>query len=188
MQAKTKSIDTNKISFNIMVTQTIESMTYQETRFRNRFFMLLLLLSMFLMATFEVFLSNAMVNVASSLNVPVGTASQILTVGSFVGLIVGLIMGFLTVRFKHKSLFLLGIALFGLGALGTFFAQDFPSILFFSLFLGIGGAMGSIVVLSLIGDFLPLEKKGIAMGLATGGSIIANLVVPQVTSVLTNAS
>jgi predicted MFS family arabinose efflux permease len=129
-----------------------------------------------------------MVNVASSLNVTVGTASQILTIGSFVGLVVGLIMGFLTVRFKHKSLFLLGLALFGLGALGSFFAPDFPSILFSSLFLGIGGAMASIVVLSLIGDFLPLEKKGIAMGLAMGGAIIANLVVPQVTSVITIVS
>jgi MFS family permease len=97
-------------------------------------------------------------------------------------------MGFLTVRFKHKSLFLIGVALFGLGALGSFFAPDFPSILFSSLFLGIGGAMTSIVVLSLIGDFLPLEKRGIAMGLAMGGAIIANLVVPQVTSAITTFS
>ena len=157
-----------------------------ETKVRNRLFMLLLLVSMFLTATFEVFLSNAMVNVASSLNVSVGTASQILTIGSFVGLITGLIMGFLTVRFKHKSLFLLGIALFGLGALGSFFAPDYISILFFSLFFGTGAAMGNIIVLVLIGDFLPLEKKGIAMGLAMGGSIIANLLVPQVTSLITN--
>ena len=159
-----------------------------ETRLRNRLFMLILLLSMFLTATFEVFLSNAMVNVASTLKVTVGTASQILTIGSFVGLIAGFIMGFLTVRFKHKSLFLVGVALFGFGALGSFFAPDFPSILFFSLFLGTGAAMSGIVVLALIGDFLPLEKKGIAMGLAMGGAIVANLVVPQVTSVITDAS
>ncbi len=159
-----------------------------ETRLRNRLFMLILLLSMFLTATFEVFLSNAMVNVASTLKVTVGTASQILTIGSFVGLIAGFIMGFLTVRFKHKSLFLVGVALFGFWALGSFFAPDFPSILFFSLFLGTGAAMSGIVVLALIGDFLPLEKKGIAMGLAMGGAIVANLVVPQVTSVITDAS
>ena len=76
----------------------------------NRLFMILLLLSMFLTATFEVFLSNALVNVSTSLKITVGTASQILTIGSFVGLVVGLIMGFLTVRFKHKSLFLVGLA------------------------------------------------------------------------------
>ena len=147
-----------------------------------------LLLGMFLTFTFEVFLSNAMVNVASSLKVTVGTASQILTFSSFVGLIVGFVMGFLTLRFKHKSLFVLGVALFGVGALGSFFAPDFASILFFSLFLGIGAAMIGIVVFALIGDFLPLEKKGMAIGLAIGGVFIANLVMPQVTSVITNAA
>jgi predicted MFS family arabinose efflux permease len=155
---------------------------------RNRMFMLLLLLSMFLTATFEVFLSNALVNVSTSLKISVGTASQILTIGSFVGLLVGLIMGLLTVRFKHKSLFLFGIAFFAFGALGSFFAPDFLSILFFSLFLGIGGAMTGIVVLALIGDFLPLDKKGLAMGLAMGGTIVANLVVPQVTSIITDTA
>jgi predicted MFS family arabinose efflux permease len=150
--------------------------------------MFLLLLSMFLTATFEVFLSNAMVNISMSLKITVGTASQILTIGSFVGLIVGFIMGFLTVRYKHKSLFLLGVTFFIFGALGSFLAPDFLSILFFSLFLGIGGAMTGIVVLVLIGDFLPLNRKGIAMGLAMGGAIVANLIVPQVTSLITDAS
>jgi predicted MFS family arabinose efflux permease len=159
-----------------------------EKAYGNRLFMLLLLLSMFLTATFEVFLSNALVNVSTSLKITVGTASQILTIGSFVGLVVGLIMGFLTVRFKHKLLFLFGVASFVIGAIGSFFAPDFLSILFFSLFLGIGGSMTGIVVLALIGDFLPLDKKGLAMGLAMGGAIVANLVVPQVTSFITYAS
>ncbi|MGA3289881.1 MAG: MFS transporter [Candidatus Bathyarchaeia archaeon] len=155
---------------------------------KNQLFVPALLLGMFLTFTFTVFFSNAMVNVASSLKVTVGTASQILTISSFVGLIVGFVMGFLTVRFKQKSLFLLGVALFGVGAIGWFFATDFASALFFSLFLGIGTAMTGIVVFALIGDFLPLEKKGMAVGLAMAGVFAANLVVPQVTSVITNAA
>ncbi len=39
----------------------------------------------------------------------------------------------------------------------------------------------SIMVLSLIGDFLPLEKKGMAAGLAVGAVFVANLIMPQVT-------
>ena len=158
-----------------------------EKSLRRQLFVPALLLGMFLTFTFEVFLSNAMVNVASTLKVTVGTASQILTISSFVGLIVGFVMGFLTVRFRHKSLFLFGVALFGVGALGSFFAPDFASILFFSVFLGIGATMIGIVVFALIGDFLPLEKKGMAVGLAMGGVFIANLVMPQVTSVITGA-
>jgi MFS family permease len=159
-----------------------------EKSLRSQLFLPALILGMFLAYTFIVFLSTAMVNVASTLKVTVGTASQILTILSFVSLIVGFAMGFLTVRFKHKSLFLLGVAFYGVGALGGFFAPDFASALFFSLFLGIGFAMTGIVVFALIGDFLPLEKKGLAVGLATSGIFIAYLIGPQVTSVITNAA
>ena len=157
-----------------------------EKSLRSRLFLFALLLGFFLTFTFTVFLSNAMVNIASTLKVTVGTASQILTISSFVGLVAGFIMGFLTLRFKHKPLFLLGVALFGVGAIGSFFAPDFSSLLFFSFFFGIGSAMTSIVVLALIGDFLPLEKKGIAIGLAMASAFAANLIVPQVTSLVTN--
>ncbi len=157
-----------------------------EKSLRSRLFLFVLLLGFFLTYTFTVFLSTAMVNVASTLNVTVGTASQILTISSFVGLIAGFIMGFLTLRFKHNSLFLLGATFFGVGALGWFFAPDFASLLFFSFFFGIGSAMTSIVVFALIGDFLPLEKKGIAVGLTMASAFAANLIVPQVTSIITN--
>jgi predicted MFS family arabinose efflux permease len=153
--------------------------------FRSRLFLLSLLLGYFLTFTFTVFLSNAMVSVATTLKVTVGTASQILTISSVVGLIVGLLMGILTVRFSHKTLFLIGVAFLGIGALGWFLALDFALLLFFSFFLGIGSAMTSIVVFSLIGDFLPLEKKGMAVGLAMASAFAANLVVPQVTSAIT---
>ncbi len=97
-------------------------------------------------------------------------------------------MGFLTVRFKYKSLFLLGVALYGVGALGCFFAPDFAFLLFFTLFLGIGNAMIAIAVFALIGDFLPLEKKGVALGVVLSAVFIADLIVPQVTSVITIAA
>src|SRR5208283_4163970 len=135
-----------------------------EKSLRSRLFLPTLLLGVFLTFTFTIFLSNAMINVASTLKITVGTTSQILTISSFVGLIVGLIMGFLTVKFNHKSLFLLGVALFGVGALGWFFAPDFTALLFFSFFLGIGAAMTGIVVFALIGDFLPMKKKEWQLG------------------------
>lgn len=159
-----------------------------EKSLRSRLFLPTLLLGVFLTFTFTIFLSNAMINVASTLKITVGTTSQILTISSFVGLIVGFIMGFLTVKFNHKSLFLLGVAFFGVGALGWFFASDFTALLFFSFFLGIGAAMTGIVVFALIGDFLPLKKKGMAVGLAMAGAFTADLIVPQVTSVITNAA
>jgi DHA1 family putative efflux transporter-like MFS transporter len=155
---------------------------------RSRLFLPALLLAEFLIGTYRVFLNNALVDVASSLKVTVGTASQIFTVSTVVGLIVGIAIGFLAIRFKHKSLFLLGLAFYAVGALGCFFAPDFYSTLFFNIFLGIGYAMGGIMIITLVGDFLPLKKKGMAIGLVVGFAFVADLVVAQVTSVITNAA
>jgi DHA1 family putative efflux transporter-like MFS transporter len=158
-----------------------------EKSLRSRLFLPALFLGAFLANTFAFFFSTAMVNVASSLNVTVGTASQLATVSIFAGLIIGLVMGGLAVRFKHKSLFLVGVAIFGAGTLGSFFAPNFALFLFFNLFLGIGTTMIDIMAFALIGDFLPLEKKGMAVGLVIGAAFFASLIMPQVTSVITNA-
>jgi predicted MFS family arabinose efflux permease len=78
----------------------------------------------------------------------------------------GLAMGALTIRFNHKSLLLLALALQSGGALGFFFAPDFATALLFQFFIGTGVAMISIMVFSLIGELLPLKKRGLAVGLA----------------------
>jgi MFS family permease len=153
---------------------------------RSLLFLPVLLLALFsVVCIFPVFFSNSLVNIASSLDLTVGNASQVLVISQFLGLVVGFIMGFLTVRFDYKSLFLFGVLFFGVGTLGWFFAPNFASLLFFSLFLGIGSAMTGIVVLALIGDFLPLERQGMAVGLTVGVGSIANLIMPQVTSIIT---
>jgi predicted MFS family arabinose efflux permease len=136
---------------------------------------------------YRIFLSNALVDVASSLKVTVGTASQIFTIDSFVGLIVGITIGFLAVSFKHKSLYLLGVAFYVVGVLGAFFAPDFASTLIFVIFLGISYTLVGIMVYALVGDFLPLEKRGMAVGLVVAVAFLANVIVAQATSVITNA-
>jgi MFS family permease len=148
---------------------------------------LALFLGNFVNYTFSTFFSNAMVNVASSLNVAVGTASQILTILRFASFIMGLLMGFLAVKFKSKSLFLVGVALYGVGALGCFFVPNFASLLFFNLFLGIGASMISIMMLTLVGEHLPLQQRGFAIGLVVAGASVSQILTPQVTSIVSNA-
>jgi DHA1 family inner membrane transport protein len=132
---------------------------------KGRLLLPALILGTFVTLTCIVFLSTLLVDIASSLKVSIGTASALILIGSFIGLIVALVMGALTVRFKHKSLFLFGVALYGVGALGLFFAPDFATALLSQVFLGAGGSMISIMVYSLIGELLPLEKRGWAVGL-----------------------
>jgi len=160
----------------------------EERSLRSRLFLPFLMLASFLIISFATFFSTDLVDVARTLKVGVGTASQILTVGSFLALIMGVAMSFLAVRFKHKSLFLLGLAFFAFGILGCFFAPNFAFMLLFNILLG-GGTIAGIMVYTMIGDFLPLQKKGFAVGLtvASGGGL-AQVIMPQVTSVITNAA
>ena len=160
----------------------------EEGSFRNRLFLPFLMLANFLLFSFAIFLSSDLVDVASTLRVSVGTASQILTVSSFLALMMGVAVSFLVVRFKHKSLFLLGLAFFSFGALGCFFASNLPFMLLFDILLGVS-TMAGIMIFTMIGDFLPLQKRGIAVGLvvASGGGL-AQVIMPQVTSVITNAA
>lgn len=164
----------------------ITSQSASLTGFRSWMLVLALFLGNFLNYTFSTFLSNVLVNVASSVNVTVGTASQIMTILRFASLIMGLLMGFLAVKFKSKSLFLVGVALYGVGALGCFFVLDFASLLFFNLFLGIGAAMISIMMLTLVGEHLPLQKRGFAIGLVVAGAGVSQILTPQVTSLISN--
>jgi predicted MFS family arabinose efflux permease len=132
---------------------------------KGRLLLPALILSAFLTSTGAVLLSTLLVDMASSLKVPIGTASQLASVVGFSGLILGFVMGALTIRFKHKSLFLLGVAIHGVGALGLFFAPDFATVLLPWFLMGTGALIIVIIVYSLIGGLLPLEKRGWAVGL-----------------------
>jgi DHA1 family inner membrane transport protein len=133
---------------------------------KGRLLLPALVLSMFLTTTTVVLVSTLLVNIASSLKVSIGTAIQIATAAALTILIMGFVMGVLTIRFKHKSLFLFGVAIYGVGALVFFFAQDFATAVLSQIVTGIGAAVMSIMVFSLIGELLPLEKRGWAVGLA----------------------
>jgi predicted MFS family arabinose efflux permease len=121
-----------------------------------------------------------LVDLASSFEVTVGTASYISTVYRSTGLVMGLVMGVLALRFKHKSLFAIGVASYGVGALGCSFSPDFAWMLFFQIFLGIGSAMVAVMIYALIGEFLPLEKRGPAVGLSFSMAFAANTLIPLI--------
>jgi predicted MFS family arabinose efflux permease len=111
--------------------------------------------------------------VAKTFSVSIGTASQIGLVVNLVSLALGFAMGALTLKFKHKSLFLAGITFYGVGALGFYFAPNFATALLVHVFSGIGTGMTPIMVYSLIGGLFPLEKRGWTIGLTFSSSFLA---------------
>jgi len=139
--------------------------------FKRRLFLPLLILSFFAINTFAIVVNTLLVNIAGSFNVSIGAASQLLSIGLFAGLIMGIAMSVLVIKYKHKSLYVLGFAFFTGGILGSFFAPNFASMLIFQAIMAIGGAMVGILVFTLIGDLLPFKKKRRGNWLNEGGFV-----------------
>lgn len=145
--------------------------------FRRALLVPTLIFCVFLVWTVYVFLSTLLVNISSSFNVSIGTASQLIMVGTLTGLIVGLALSAVSIRFKHRSLLLFGLSIFAIGALGFFFSWNFAAAVFSEVLVGIGASMISVMVYTLIGEQLPLERRGWAVGLAMSGVMTAFVIV-----------
>jgi predicted MFS family arabinose efflux permease len=156
-----------------------------QTNFKKKLFIPTLLLIVFFYNTFAYFFSIVLLDLSNSFGVSVAIASQILSVTRFAGLITGILMGILSLRFKRKSLMLTGVLLYAIGALGSAFAPEFGTMIFFQLFIGIGGSMGTIMTYALIGAVLPTEKRAFAIGLVFSTIFIANVIITPLTGIMT---
>jgi len=155
-----------------------------EKHFKLPLFVIALFLANLSIYTTSYFQNIVLKDVAKTFNVSVGTMSQLSTVSYLTGIIIGLILGFLAVRFRHKSLLLLGIASYGIGTLVYFFAQNFVTVLFSPVFDGIGSCMVGTMIITVIGEVLPLQKRGWIIGLVVSSQFFTNLVIAPVTSII----
>jgi predicted MFS family arabinose efflux permease len=159
-----------------------------EKDFKLSIFVTALFLANLLIYTTSYFQNIVLVDVAKTFRVSVGTISQLSTVNYLTGLIIGLVLGFLALRFKHKSLLLFGIMSYGVGTLVYFFAPNFLTVLFSPVFEGIGASMVGTMIFTLIGEVLPLQKRGWIIGLVVSSQFFTNLVMAPVTSVIAPAA
>ncbi len=113
--------------------------------------------------------------------VAIVTTGQLVTISSVVSVVFAILLGFLSVRYSHKRLLLMGSFSVTLGILGCFFAQDFLFMQFFFPIEGIGTATIGAMVFALVGEFLVVSKRPRAIGwILAGGSlsaIVGSLVV-----------
>ena len=157
-------------------------------KIKRRLFVPVLLISVFITWSFTSFFSTLLLDIASTFRVSVGTAIQVLTVARLIGFAFSLVMSFLTIRFSHKSLFIAGILLFGLGVLGSYLAPNFASLIFCQILVGSGFTTVAIISLTLIGDVLPFEKRGPAIGLVVSAGLLAYVFVPPLSSIISTVA
>jgi len=157
-----------------------------ESSLRKRLFLPVLLLSSFAIFAVVVFMNILLLNIAKSLNVSVGTMGQIATISAVTSVIVGLGASALSVRFKAKSMFLWGLVIYAVGLMGYFFAPNFLTMLAFAPVTDAGGILAGVMIMTLIGEQMPLQRRGWAIGLVIGATFAANFIVPQVSVVIFN--
>ncbi len=117
-----------------------------------------------------------LIDVASTFNVQVGTASMMASVGAISGAAFGLLAAVLSVRFNHKLFLLIGLSCTCLAALGYYAAPTFLIILLPNIGVGAGIALVTAMAYSIVGDHYPLEKRGRAIGVLVAALTIAYVV------------
>jgi predicted MFS family arabinose efflux permease len=152
-----------------------------DTYGRKNRFIVSLMLALFATGMLDVLASLFLVDIASTFlgstqKASIGTASIIATASSATAIVTGIANGFLSVRFKHKTLLLVGACFIIVGSIGCFFAPNFLSILIFYPFDGVGTIIVASMAYTLIGEILPPQRRPNAIGWVAAGAIMSSAV------------
>jgi predicted MFS family arabinose efflux permease len=95
-------------------------------------------------------------------------------------------MGFLSVRFRHKSLLVAGLLFFAVSSVGCFFANSYGAMLLAYAISGVGLAMFNPMMNALVGEHFSLEKRASAVAWTVGAGALAYVVGPLVLNFLSD--
>ncbi len=150
----------------------------------SRLFLPVLGFSVFSVWLITVTFQLLLLDIANTFHVNVGTAGLVAAVGSLSGIVAGLLLSVLSVRFNHRLFLLIGLVFTCLSSVGFFFAPTFEFVLIANIGVGTGIAMVSSMAYSLIGEFYPLEKRGRAIGWIVASSTLAFVVGAPVIGII----
>lgn len=108
--------------------------------------------------------SYLLIEIGLAFQQPLGVTSQIRTTQSIIAIIFSLLMGAISIKFKHKTLLLSGILLIAISAVGCWSTPSFSFLLLVFPLAGIGTAMVQPMTNSLVAEHLPMEKRSGAIG------------------------
>lgn len=117
-----------------------------------------------------------LIDIGLTFKVSVGVIGQINTLSSIVAVIFSLFMGALSVRFRHKSLLLIGILFLSISGLGCTLASNFDFMLLSYSLTGLALAVITPMTITLIGELFPLEKRASAVGWLVAGGALAYVI------------
>lgn len=125
-----------------------------------------------------------MIDIGLTFGHPVGVIGQIQTLSSVIAIVFSLLMGILSVRFKHRSLLITGLTFYGVSALCCSLSPTFTALLLSYSLTGLGRAMVNPMAGALVGERLPYEQRSKAFGWIFAGMAISYLVTSPATGYL----
>ena len=117
-----------------------------------------------------------LVDIAATYGLPVGVMAQMRTTSNILSMIAALVMAVLSVRYRHKSLALIGMAFIVVAGVGCFWAPTYSSILIIYSLVGLGSSMVNPMTMTLAGEHLPREKRSDALGWIIAGASMSYLI------------
>jgi len=141
-------------------------------------------LSRFVIQAPQVILMLLLIDIGVSFGLPVGIMGQVMTAYSLSGFIMAILMGILSVRFKHKNLILTGLGLRVISAIGCIYVQDYNMMFVLYLLSGFGTGLISPMTVTLIAEHLPKEKRARAISWLVTGMGLSFVVSPLAISYL----
>lgn len=100
-----------------------------------------------------------LIEIAQSFDIPIGVAGQLSTAVFTVSIIMGLAMSFLSIKYRYKSLMIVGLAFYALSFIGSYLTPDFATMLVTFSLIGIATSMVNPMASALVGSLIPSDKR-----------------------------
>jgi DHA1 family putative efflux transporter-like MFS transporter len=117
-----------------------------------------------------------LIEIAQTYGISISTAGQLQTASSLILVLGGLMMSFLAIRFNHKLLMLVGLAVYSISFLGDYLATSFLMLLCTYSLYGLAKGMVDPMASSIVGIILPSEKRSGIIGWFYAGMALCVLV------------
>jgi predicted MFS family arabinose efflux permease len=132
--------------------------------------------------------SLLLIDIAETFQKPLGAMSQINTGYSVLGIFAALTIAALSVKYQHKHLMQVGLAMIALSAVGCYLATNYQTMLIVFSLAGIGSSIVNPMNRSLVGEHIPHERQAQAIGWLIAGSSLSYLVSAPLMAYITNIS
>ena len=156
----------------------------EEPRTPGRLLLPSLAFSYFAVVPPGVVLGLLLLDIGRDFGYSVGVMGQLRTTASLITALSALFMGVWSIRFKHRTLLLLGLVFINISALGCFSARSFIVMVLFFALSGLGMAMAEPMLYTIVAEHFPFEQRERAIGWILTGVALSPLIGGPVIGVI----